>query len=117
MLGRKRQSGRAAVMRGPVVFCLNPAQDQSLRNRDGADLGYIVLDPTSIADSPGGDAGRPGSTACRLEAGQGGTGVAFCSGLSLRLTEFPDPAGQATYFRLPDLRAAVPDELLTGNGK
>ena len=39
VLGRKRQSGRAAVMRGPMVFCLNPAQNESLRNRDGADLG------------------------------------------------------------------------------
>ena len=37
VLGRKRQSGRAAVMRGPVVYCLNPAQNKELQNRDGAD--------------------------------------------------------------------------------
>jgi len=118
VLGRKRQSGRAAVMRGPVVFCLDPAQDESLRNRDGADLGQIVLDPASLADAPAGwDAVRPGGMACHVKAGRGGTGVAFCSGLSLRLTEFSDPAGRAVYFRLPDPRAAVPDGLLTGNGK
>ena len=28
--GRKRQAGRAAVMRGPVVFCLNPSPQKSL---------------------------------------------------------------------------------------
>ncbi|MDD4869163.1 MAG: glycoside hydrolase family 127 protein [Kiritimatiellae bacterium] len=117
VLGRKRQSGRAAVMRGPVVFCLNPAQDESLRNRDGADLGCIVLDSTSLTDSPGGDAFRPRSMVCQVKAGRGGTGVAFCSGLSLRLTEFVDPDGKCVYFRLPDLSVAVPDELLTGNGK
>ena len=36
-----------------------------------------------------------------------------CSGnLTLKLTEFPDPDGKCVYFRLPDLSAAVPDELL-----
>ena len=30
VLGRKRQSGRAAVMRGPVVYCLNPAQNEAI---------------------------------------------------------------------------------------
>ena len=114
VLGRKRQSGRAAVMRGPLVFCLDPAQEESLRNRDGADLGYIVLDPTSLENSPGGEVVRPGGTACRVKAGRGGTGVEFCSGLTLRLTEFPDPQGKCVYFRLPDLSAAVPDELLSG---
>ncbi len=28
--GRQRQAGRVAVMRGPQVFCLNPAQDATL---------------------------------------------------------------------------------------
>ena len=50
----------------------------------------------------------------RVKAGRGETGVEFCSGLTLRLTEFPDPQGKCVYFRLPDLSAAVPDELLSG---
>jgi uncharacterized protein len=113
VLGRKRQSGRAAVMRGPVVFCLNPAQDESLKGKDGADLGYMVLDPSSLKDaSTGGDAARPNGMACQVIAGRGGTGVEFCSGLSLRLTEFSDPEGKCVYFRLPDLSVGVPDELI-----
>jgi DUF1680 family protein len=115
ILGRQRQSGRAAVMRGPVVFCLNPVQHESLRNKDGADLGCIVLDPTSLTDSSGGGVIHPASIACQVKAGRGGTGVQFCSGLSLRLTEFPDPDGKCVYFRLPDLSAAIQDELFSGN--
>lgn len=111
VLGRKRQAGRAAVMRGPVVFCMNPAQEKSLEAKDGADLGHIVLDPASLRDATTRDTVRPGGVACQAVAGRGGTGVEFCSGLSLVLTEFPDPDGRCTYFRLPDLSVAVPDEL------
>ena len=32
--------------------------------------------------------------------------------LSLRLTEFPDADGKTVFFCLPDLKAAVPDELV-----
>jgi uncharacterized protein len=36
--GRQRQAGRVAVMRGPQVFCLNPAQNADLAELDGAEL-------------------------------------------------------------------------------
>jgi len=36
--GRERQSGRVAVMRGPSLFCLNPAQNESLAKMDGQTL-------------------------------------------------------------------------------
>lgn len=45
--GRQRQAGRVAVMRGPLLFCLDPAQNPELANLDGSDLGYIALDPES----------------------------------------------------------------------
>ena len=111
VLGRKRQSGRAAVMRGPLVFCLNPAQKKSLRDRDAADLGGIVIDPTSLVDLPDNAAVRPGGMACRVRAGDDLIAVGVSGNLSLVLTEFADPEGKCVYFRLPDLRAAVPDEL------
>jgi hypothetical protein len=105
VLGRKRQSGRAAVMRGPLVFCLNPAQSKTLQNRDAADLGMLKLDPTSLKDAPG-------ANACRVSAWDAGCMALGVPGnLSLKLTEFPDPQGKAVFFCLPDLRAAVPDEL------
>lgn len=109
--GRKRQSGRAAVMRGPLVFCLNPSQNESLAKQDGADLGTIVLDATSLKDLPDGDAIRPGGVACGVRASNQGYDLGVSGNLSLQLTEFPDPEGKCVYFRLPDLSIAVPDEL------
>ena len=36
---------------------------------------------------------------------------------TLTLTEFPDPDGKATYFRLRDFSAAVDDELFSAKAK
>lgn len=110
--GRKQQSGRAAVMRGPVVFCLNPTQNESLRKQDAVKLD-IMIDPTSPKDLLGIDAVRPGSMACQVKASGDLDAVGGSGNLSLRLTEFPDPGGKAVYFRLPDLSVATQDELLS----
>ena len=87
VLGRKRQAGRAAIMRGPVVFCLNPAnvaassgvdvpvrQDQlaAIRGKDGADLGRIFLNPDSLKLVPKDDSVRPDGVACEVKAGLAG---------------------------------------------
>jgi DUF1680 family protein len=109
--GRKRQSGRVAVMRGPVVFCLNPAQDERLAKLDAADLGRITLDPESLGEPVPDDSVRPGGLACPVQAWKPGYRAARPGDLNLRLTEFPDPDGRAVYFRLQDLDAAVEDEL------
>lgn len=117
VLGRKRQSGRAAVMRGPLVYCLDPAQNQQIQGRDGADLSYLMLDPSSLKDVPGGDATvRPGGTACDVRIRDLPAEISFEGGgmMSLKLTEFPDAEGKCVYFRLPDLSVAAPDELVSG---
>lgn len=117
VLGRKRQSGRAAVMRGPLVYCLNPAQNAQIQNRDGADLSYLMLDPSSLKDVPGGDTTvRPGGTACAVRIRDYPEEISFEGGgmLSLKLKEFPDADGKCVYFRLPDLSVAVSDELALG---
>ncbi len=109
--GRKRQSGRVAVMRGPMVFCLNPDQDDRLAKLDGADLGRITLDPQSLGELLPDDSVRPDGLACRVQAWKPGYAVKRPGDLTLVLTEFADPGGTATYFRLQDLSAAVDDEL------
>ena len=43
--GRQRQAGRVAVMRGPQVFCLDPAQNPALAKLDGTELGYSRSTP------------------------------------------------------------------------
>ena len=110
--GRQRQAGRVAVMRGPQVFSLNPAQNAGLAKLDGTDLGYLALDPQSLGAPARSDAVRPGGVACRVSAWKPGFGLGDKTDCELTLTEFPDPEGKATYFRLRDFSVAVDDELL-----
>jgi DUF1680 family protein len=110
--GKQRQAGRAAIMRGPLLFCLDPLQNESLSHLDGADLGRIVVDLHSIEEVPvKNDDVRPNGIACRLKASDKPYAMGNAANLSLILTEFPDPDGKCTYFRVPDLSEAVPDEL------
>jgi DUF1680 family protein len=111
--GRKQQAGRAAIMRGPLLFSFNPAQIPSLANRDAADLKFMMIDPDTLKDVPG---SRPGSVACEIR-GSDVWGEVGCGGnLTLKLDEFPDPDGKCVYFRLPNPQLAKPDELLGDGG-
>ncbi len=115
VLGRKRQAGRAAVMRGPLVFCLDPSSAKSLVQRKDdwtCRASLVTIDPATLKEAPGGGAARPGDVACTVRATRDGFNIPVGFELSLKLTEFPDPQGRMVYFRLPDLRAAVPDELV-----
>ncbi len=109
--GRQRQAGRAAVLRGPLVFSLNPAGDASLAKQDPEDLGRYALDPAAL-EFAADESIRPGGVACRASAWKPGYGTQPKHDLQLRLTEFADPNARATYFRLRDMTAAVDDELL-----
>jgi len=113
--GRQRQAGRVAVMRGPQVFCLNPAQHPLLAKLDGTDLGYLALNPASLGAPVPSTAVRPDGIGCRVQAWKPGFGLAQKADFELTLTEFPDPDGKATYFRLRDFSCAVDDELLAGD--
>jgi len=87
--GRQRQAGRVAVMRGPQLFCLNPAQDSALAKLDGVELGYLALDPASLADPVLNAAVRPGGLGCRVQAWKPGFGIGKKGDFTLTLTEFP----------------------------
>ncbi|OHB76388.1 MAG: hypothetical protein A2W31_09710 [Planctomycetes bacterium RBG_16_64_10] len=115
--GRQRQAGRVAVMRGPLLFCLNPTQHQQLADRDGADLGQIVLDPQSLGTPVPDGAVRPDGLACPVEGWTAGYRCERPGDLKLRLTEFADPGGRAVYFRLADADQAVADELFAQDGR
>lgn len=112
VLGRQRQAGRVAVMRGPILFCLNPGNYDKLENKDGADLGRIVIDKASIDPVPSlSNAVHPGGIACNLKACNQSGALGNTGNLSLTLTEFADPDGKCSYFTVPDLSEAVQDEL------
>ncbi len=105
--GRKAQAGRAAVMRGPLVYALNPANVAPAVA--AGDLKRLVLLPETIEPATTNASVRPGGTACRIKAD---LDTADKGAHTLVLTEFPDPDGQATYFLLPDMKVAVNDELI-----
>ena len=119
VLGRKRQSGRVAVMRGPMVFCFNPAPIESLRDLDAADLTALLIDAASLKELSGDNAVRPGGVACQVRAGTRGFGIGVRGNLLFKLSEVSDPDGKSVYFSVPDLSVAVADELVgaVGDGK
>ena len=110
--GRKAQAGQVAVMRGPQLFCLNPDRNPALK---GADLEELHIDPASLKGPEPDDSVRPGGQAVRARAARS---MPFAPGvnysLDLVLTEFPDPGGRATYFRVLRMgRVGVEDELIS----
>ena len=115
--GRQRQAGRVAVMRGPQIFCLDPAQNPDLAKLDGVELGYLALDPASLANPVKSKAVRPDGLGCRVQAWKAGFGLGGKADFTLTLTEFPDPNGKATYFRLRDFKMAVDDELFSDENR
>jgi DUF1680 family protein len=97
--GAQTQEGRAAVLRGPLLYCLNPDLNPAI---GGLDLKQIVLDSDNQP--------RKHGTACEI-----GAWTSLREGppdLKLVLTEFPDPGGRATYFVARRDAGLVPDELL-----
>ncbi len=139
--GRKRQSGRAAFMRGPILYALDPTQythgakivDNSshkvtAEEQKAADLvkffskdpgaycGEMMVDASTVKVVPD-DSVRPGGTALEVRAATVGhaVGVTDKNGSTIRLTEYPDCEANATYFRILDPSLAVQDYLFTGN--
>lgn len=112
--GRKSQEGRAALMRGPVVYCIGTANNAEVLKQYGQP-GDLVLDPASPGAPISDTSVRLGGLKVLAKAWAPGGTAAGAAPLDVVLTEFVDPSGVATYFRLPDLTAAVDDELADKN--
>ncbi|MDR2775899.1 MAG: glycoside hydrolase family 127 protein, partial [Tannerella sp.] len=115
--GRKRQSGRVAVMRGPLVYSLSRVANPELDTKSSMSfqgLGKITLDPSALSLSADSTV-RANGTPCTVKARKPGFG--YNSGkhdVELKLTEFADPEGIVTYFRVPEYSntGVVGDELI-----
>lgn len=108
--GFNKQQGRAAIMRGPMVFSLNPLRNSALIDKD---LKQITIDPTSLCAPIRDDSSRPDGLGCRVKAPIGHDQDIQGQEPELVLTEFADPGAEATYFLMQDLGAGIQDELLT----
>ena len=112
--GRKAQTGRVAIMRGPLVFCLNRSRHESLAN---VDLRYLIIDPATLEAPLPDSTLHPGGLKCRLRAWQPHPLSPAPSIMPVELTEFADPGGEAIYFKTPNPMAKefVDDELCLWN--
>jgi len=109
--GRQLQSGRVAVMRGPLVYCLSRELNglpEEMILRD------ITLDPASIETAERDDRGVLDKPTCRARAWSPGSDPHDEPDLMLRLHEFPEPTGEEVYFKVRDGAPLVDDELFRG---
>ncbi len=109
--GRKSQTGRAALMRGPVVYCIATAQNAELLKRYPK-AGDLIIDPGSLGTPVADTSVRPGGLKVAAKAWAPGSEAKGAPPLDVILTEFVAPSGIATYFRLSDLSRAVDDDLM-----
>lgn len=115
--GRKRNAGRVALMRGPVIYGLSLEKNPEVTangERTYNDLRRILLDPKTLSEVVDDDSVRPNGTAVFINAwreersGKADSKHEF----KLKLTEFPDPENQFIYFKIPDYSIEVDDELV-----
>ena len=109
--GRKSQAGRVAVMRGPMLFCLNPERQEDF---DPEIMRLMWLDPSSIKLSGKDESIRPDGLTCEaLFWNPNNYNAASKASIKLILTEYADPGCKATYFLVPNPKEdiLVDDEL------
>lgn len=112
--GRQSQAGRAAVMRGPLLFCLNPERQHDL---DSETLKLLRIDPTSMRLGDADDSIRPDGLTCVASFWKPNDyNAAGPANVNLVLTEYADPGCIWTYFLVPNPKteAVGPDELAGG---
>ena len=114
--GRRSQAGRAAILRGPVIFTLNPARNQTISGQAAFEPRQLMINPLELETPVSDNSVRPGGVACMVKAWPPGpyNFWPFIPRVPLVLTEYPDAGGQAIYFIVPDEYASsiVEDELI-----
>lgn len=98
-------------MRGPVVYCIGTAHNAELLKKYQKP-GDLILDPASLGTPVADKSVRPDGMKVLAKAWPPESETKDAAPLDVVLTEFVDPSGVATYFRLPDLSKAVDDELV-----
>ena len=112
--GHQLQEGKAALVRGPVVYCLGTAQNAETLKKY-PNFNGIVIDPKCVGEPESDISIRPNGIKVKVGAWVEAPG-AWSKGApreTLIFTEFVDPTGIATYVHLLDLGKAEEDELVS----
>lgn len=112
--GHQLQEGKAALMRGPVVYCLGSAQNAEALKKY-PNFSGMVIDPKSVGEPEPDPSVRPDGKKVKVGAWVEAPG-AWSKGApreTLTFTEFVDPTGIVTFVHLLDLSQAVEDELVS----
>lgn len=126
--GRRRQAGRIALVRGPLVYAFDPAE-AARRQPDGKEgvrakdvflrhpfdvQAAMQVDPRGVKVVRD-DTVRPGGTALEASVSYESFSVGVdpkWGSTRVKFTEYADPDATITYFRTPDIeRDACADEL------
>ena len=115
--GRKRQSGRFAVMRGPLLYALDTRRVKGFEKGHPLDVANVImLDPAQLVFKANADGGRSAfcgtaiATRCSVREASRWIGP---DDPEILLTEFADEDDTLTYFRTPcpDAPLLADDEL------
>ena len=122
VMGRKRQAGRVAIMRGPVIYGFNPdANPEAMLNgeRKFQDMRRLLIDTSTLSNPSGSDSIRPNGMVGYINGWRENySGLANGKPeFKLKLTEFIDPDQKLIYFKVPDYTIAIEDELISISGK
>lgn len=109
--GRKSLDGKVALMRGPVVYCIGAAHNADLLAKCD-NPGELIIDPNSLAAPVPDTSVRPEGLMVTAKAWLPGSDTSAPASLDVVLTEFVDPSGVTTYFRVSDMSKAVDEELI-----
>jgi len=108
--GYSLQEGRFALMRGPVVYCLGTAANAELAKKY-KELGDLTIDPASLGQPIADKSVRPDGLRVLAKAWPPESDGKGAAALDVVLSEFIDPTGIATYFRVSHGTEAIDDEL------
>ena len=118
--GRKRQSGRFAVMRGPLLYALDTNRVKTLEKAHPLDAATLIkIDPAQLVFKENADGGRSALCGTAIATRANVISCGWCvapNDPEALLTEFADEDNTLTYFRTPypQSELLVDDELLTG---
>jgi uncharacterized protein len=106
--GRKMQAGKVAILRGPMLYCFNPARNPQVQlastnagtSKQGTNAKVVlapVVDIESVEEPVTDSSVRPDGMAIKVKAWSGKRDQQQTPDLTLLLTEFADPGGVLTY--------------------